>query len=118
MKSNFELEIVINDIANTVPGIAYPIPAGNVMNFIRKLLLWRLAKVNIKESINVNNASTIPRETVLIVRDSNSVVKPFFNWSIFNRNHENGIPIENNGGNKVTNTAKDCLLYTSDAADE
>ena len=36
MKWNFELEIVINDIANTVPGIAYPIPAGNVKNFLNK----------------------------------------------------------------------------------
>ena len=38
MKWNFELEIVINDIAITVPGIAYPIPAGNVINFMNKLL--------------------------------------------------------------------------------
>ena len=30
IKWNLELEIVINDIANTVPGIAYPIPAGTV----------------------------------------------------------------------------------------
>ena len=29
-KWNFELEIVISDIANTVPGMAYPIPAGNL----------------------------------------------------------------------------------------
>ena len=106
MKWNFELEIVTNEIANTVPGIAYPIPAGYVINFMRKLLFWRLAIVKIKEKINVNNAAITPRETVLNVRNSNSVVNPFFNWSIFNRNHENGIPIENNGGNKVTNIAK------------
>ena len=106
MKSNFELEIVINDIANTVPGIAYPIPAGNVINFVIKLLLCRLVIVNIKEKNNVNNAAIIPRLTVLKVRDSNSIVNPLFNWSIFNRNQEKGIPIENNGGNKVTNTAK------------
>ena len=34
IKWNFELAIVINDIANTVPGIAYPIPAKNVRLFI------------------------------------------------------------------------------------
>ena len=106
MKCNFELEIVINDIAITVPGIAYPIPAGNVINFVIKLLFMRLAKVNIKEKNNVNNATIIPRLRVLQVKYNNSVVNPFFNWSIFNRNQENGIPIENNGGNKVTNTAK------------
>ena len=81
-----------------MPGIAYPIPAGNVMSFMKKFLFWRLASVNIKEKNKVNNAANIPRETVLNVRDSNSVVNPFFNWSIFIRNHENGIPIEKNGG--------------------
>ena len=106
MKWNFELEIDINDIAKTVPGIAYPIPAGKVMNLMNKLLFLRLASVKIKDKINVVNAVIIPRETVLNVRDSNSVVNPFFNWSIFKINHENGIPIENNGGNKVTNIAK------------
>ena len=106
MKLKFELEIVINDIANTVPGIAYPIPAGNVINLKIEFLLWRLAKVNINEKINVTNAAIIPRPIVLKVRDSNSVVNPFFNWSIFNSNHENGIPIENNGGNKVNKIAK------------
>ena len=106
IKLNFELEIVINDIANTVPGIAYPIPAGNVINLISEFLLWRLAKVNTNEKINVTNAAIIPRPIVLKVRDSNSVVNPFFNWSIFNSNHENGIPIENNGGNKVNKIAK------------
>ena len=106
MKLKFELEIVINDIANTVPGIAYPIPAGNVINLKIEFLLWRLAKVNISEKINVTNAAIIPRPIVLKVRDSNSVVNPFFNWSVFNSNHENGIPIENNGGNKVNKIAK------------
>ena len=106
MKLKFELEIVINDIANTVPGIAYPIPAGNVINLKIEFLLWRLAKVNTNEKINVTNAEIIPRPIVLKVRDSNSVVNPFFNWSIFNSNHENGIPIENNGGSEVTKTAK------------
>ena len=81
-------------------------PAGNVINLINKLLFWRLASVNTKEKIIVINAAIIPRPIVLKVRDSNSVVNPLFNWSIFKRNQENGIPIENNGGSKVTNTAK------------
>ena len=38
IKWKFELEIVINDMAKTVPGIAYPIPAGNVINRIIKFL--------------------------------------------------------------------------------
>ena len=38
MNVTFEVEMVINDIAYTVPGIAYPIPAGNVMNFRNKFL--------------------------------------------------------------------------------
>ena len=79
MKWNFELEIVINDIATTVPGIAYPIPAGNVINFVIKLLFLRLAKVNIKEKNNVNAATIIPRLRVLKVKYNNSVVNPFFN---------------------------------------
>ena len=90
-----------------MPGIAYPMLAGNVIYLIRELLFWRLARVNIKEKSKVINAAITPRPTVLKVRCSNSVVNPFFNWSKFNRNHENGIPIENNGGNKVTNTDKE-----------
>ena len=89
-----------------MPGIAYPIPAGNVINRTSKFLFWRLASVNIKEKINVIIAAIIPRPIVLKVRDSISIENPFFIWSIFNRNQENGIPIENNGGNKVTKTAK------------
>ena len=53
-----------------------------------------------EEKNNVNAATIIPRLRVLKVKYNNSVVNPFFNWSIFNRNQENGIPIENNGGNK------------------
>ena len=93
-------------MANTVPGIAYPMPAGNVINRRSKFLFWRLDKVNIKEKINVINVAIMPRLIVLKVRDINSVVNPLFNWSIFSRNQENGIPIENNGGNKVINTDK------------
>ena len=59
------MEIVINDIANTVPGIAYPIPAGNVINLISKFLFWRLDSVNVKEKINATNAVIIPRLIVL-----------------------------------------------------
>ncbi len=79
MKWNFGLEIVINDIANTVPGSAYPIPAGNVINLVNRLLFCLLAKVKINDSTNVNNAAIVPRLMVLKVRDSNSAVKPFFN---------------------------------------
>ena len=80
-------------------------PAGNVINLISKFLFWRLDSVNIKEKINATNAAIIPRLIVLKVRDINSVVNPFFNWSIFNRNQENGIPIANNGGNEVNKYA-------------
>ena len=73
-----------------MPGIAYPIPAGNVIYFMKELLFWRLARVNINDKSNVNNAVIIPILTVLKVRDINSVVIPFFNWSIFNRNQQNG----------------------------
>ena len=38
MKWTLELEIVIRDIANTVPGMAYPMLAGNVIILIIKFL--------------------------------------------------------------------------------
>ena len=47
---NLEEEIVTKVIANTEPGIAYPIPAGYVMSFKKKFLFLRFAKESIKEN--------------------------------------------------------------------
>ena len=102
--------MVIKDIAITVPGMAYPMPAGNVMNFKSEFLFWRTAKVSIKENIIVIKAVINPRPIVLKVRISKSKFKPLCIWSIFKKNQNIGIPIEKSGGNIVTNTASTDLM--------
>ena len=77
IKLNFEEEILIKDKANTVPGIAYPIPARFVMSLINKLLFDRLAKESIKENSIVINAVIRPRPIVLKDKVINSIDKPF-----------------------------------------
>ena len=77
MKLNFEVEMLIKDKANTVPGIAYPIPARFVISPNNKLLFGRLAKEIIKENSMVINAVKSPRPIVLNERESNSIDKPF-----------------------------------------
>ena len=73
---NFELEMVIKDRANTVPGIAYPIPARFVINRKNKFLLIRLVKEKINENMSVINEEIKPRPIVLNERASNSKLNP------------------------------------------
>ena len=70
--------MLIKDRANTVPGIAYPIPARFVVNFSKKFLFRRLDKEIIKENIIVSNAVMRPRPIVLNDKLSNSIDKPFW----------------------------------------
>ena len=77
MKLNFE-EMLIKDKANTVPGMAYPIPERFVMSLSNKVLSERLANESIKENIIVINAVISPRLRVLNDRVSNSIEKPFW----------------------------------------
>ena len=76
---NLEEEIVIKLIAKTEPGIAYPIPAGNVISFKKKFLFLRVAKESIKENITAIKDAIRPKLIVFNVRLSSSVVKPLFN---------------------------------------
>ena len=76
---NLEEEIVIKLIAKTEPGIAYPIPAVNVMSFKKKFLFLRVAKESIKENITAIKEVIRPKLIVFSVRLSNSVVNPLFN---------------------------------------
>ena len=76
---NLEEEIVTKVIANTEPGIAYPIPAGYVMSFKNKFLFLRLAKESIKENITAIKDVMRPKLIVFNERFSNSVVNPLFN---------------------------------------
>ena len=69
--------MVIKDKANTVPGIAQPIPARFVINPSKKLLFGRLAKEIIKEKSIAINAVKSPRLMVLNDRLSNSRDNPF-----------------------------------------
>ena len=78
MKLNFEEEMLINDKANTVPGIAYPIPARLLVSLRNKLLFNLLAKESIRENSMVINAVMNPKLIVLNDRVSNSMDKPFW----------------------------------------
>ena len=69
--------MLIKDKANTVPGIAYPIPARFVIIPKNKLLFGRLDKEIIKENSIVINAVKNPRLMVLNDRVSNSTDNPF-----------------------------------------
>ena len=69
--------MLIKDNANTVPGIAYPIPARFVINPSNKPLFGRLAKEIIKENNIVINAVKNPRLMVLNDIVSNSIDNPF-----------------------------------------
>ena len=77
MKLNFEEEILIKDKANTVPGMAYPIPARFVISPSNKLLFGRLTKEIIKENSIVTSAAKIPRIIVLNDKVNNSIDNPF-----------------------------------------
>ena len=69
--------MLIKDKANTVPGIAYPIPARFVVNLTKKLFFGLLAKESIKENSIVINAAITPRQIVLNARVINSIDRPF-----------------------------------------
>lgn len=108
---NFELEIVIRDIANTVPGIAYPMLAGKIINFKNKFLFWRIDKERIREKIIASKDAHKPKLIVLNVRVNNSIVNPLCIWSKFIKNHKHGIPIEKIGGNKENINANRALFF-------
>ena len=77
MKLNLDEEMLIKDKANTVPGIAYPIPARFDIIPRNKPLFRRLDKEIIRENSIVMNAVKNPRPIVLNDRVSNSIEKPF-----------------------------------------
>ena len=104
-KKNLELLNVSKEIANTVPGIAYPIPDKNVVVFTKIPLFHLLAKETNIENVIASSATTAPSPIVLEVSINNSVLNPLWSWSIFIETQSIGIPSEKNAGNKANNIA-------------
>ena len=75
-KKNLELVKVSKEIANTVPGIAYPIPDKNVVTLTKIPLFHLLAIETNMEPVMASNATIAPSPIVLEVSINNSVLNP------------------------------------------
>ena len=89
---------VSKNIANTVPGIAYPIPAIKEVTCITKPLFHLFDKDISNEKIIARNAAIAPKPKVLRVRNNKSSSKLWGIWSIFRTTHIRGTPNEKKAG--------------------